>query len=75
MYKITSENFGVGGSKNERYNLFIGCKLTLKMHSNIYWNTVSLQLYEVPRIVKIIESESILVDARDRGVRGVAEGE
>ena len=34
------------------------------MHSSIYWNTVSLQLYEVPRIVKIMEIESRIVVTR-----------
>ena len=46
-------------------------KLSLKMHSNIHWvqtNTVLFPLYEVPRIVKFIESESPLADPRGQGL-------
>ena len=43
---------------------------TFKMHSNIHYvqtSAIWFYLYKIPRIVKFIESESTLVDARGQG--------
>ena len=48
--------------------MFVGH--VLKMHSNIHYvqtSAIWFYLYKIPRIVKFIESESTLVDARGQG--------
>ena len=50
------------------YYMFVGH--VLKMHSNIHYvqtSAICFYLYKIPRIIKFIESESTLVDARGQG--------